>query len=139
MMTQKAPPEVTSVPTRDPYAIHNIEQLFTLFNGGEFLAQLMSDHRDLMQKLQDHSEEFGNKGAKGSFCINVNYELGASGDLGMKATVEFKHPKKPAIAAAAYVDHNGQLTLYSPMMKRMQGGVRDITPHDPETGEVRDV
>lgn len=139
MMTQKAPPEVTSVPARDPYAIHNIEQLFTLFDGGAFLTQLMGDHRDLMQKLQDHSEEFGNKGAKGSFSINVNYELGASGDLGMKATAEFKHPKKPASAAAAYVDHNGQLTLYSPMMKRMQGGVRDITPHDPETGEVRDV
>lgn len=139
MMAQKTTSEPAAVPARDPYAIHTIEQLFMLFNGGEFLKQFMLDHQELMQQLLDHNEEYGHKGAKGSFSINVSYELGGPGDLGMKASAEFKGPKKPASAAAAYVDHSGQLTLYSPMMKRMQGGVRDITPHDPETGEVRDV
>lgn len=123
----------------DPFAIRGVEQLLTLFDGGEFLAQFIADHRDLLQQMQDHNEEYGHKGAKGSFTLNVSYELGGAGDLGMRAQADFKGPKKPASQAAAYVDGQGQMTLYSPMMKRMHSGVRDVTPHDPETGEVRDV
>jgi hypothetical protein len=139
-MTKRKPPEDTAqIAQRDPYAIHGIEQLMTLFAGGEFLANFMADHRDLLQQMQDHNEEYGHKGAKGSFSLNVSYELGGAGDLAMRAQADFKGPKKPASQAAAYVDEDGQLTLFSPMMKRMHSGVRDVTPHDPETGEVRDV
>ena len=131
--------EVAEVQPRDPYGIHTIEQLFTLFDGGDFLAEFMSRNQALLQKMQDHNDDYGQKGAKGSFTISVSYELGGAGDLAMSAQAEFKEPKKPASRAAAYVEANGQLTLYSPMMKRMHPGVRDVTPHDPETGEVRDV
>lgn len=139
-MAKKIPPaDDTQIDERDPFAIRGIEQLLTLFDGGEFLTQFIADHRDLLQQMQDHNEEYGQKGAKGSFALNVSYELGGAGDLGMSAEASFKGPKKPASKAAAYVDGQGHLTLYSPMMKRMHSGVRDVVPHDPETGEVRDV
>ncbi|MCG7625568.1 hypothetical protein [Epibacterium sp. Ofav1-8] len=138
-MTKRTPLPPAEVTNNDPYSIRSIEQLFSLFDGGEFLSTFMSDHRDLLVELQDHNDQYGHKGAKGSFSISVAYELGGAGDLGMKISADFKGPKKPASNAAAYVDGQGQMTLYSPMMKRMHGGVRDVTPHDPETGEVRDV
>lgn len=122
----------------DPYAIRSIEQLLTLFDGGDFLTSLMERNQELLQKMQDHNDEYGHKGASGSFTLNVSYSLGGAGDLGMSASCEFKNPKKPSSKAAAYVDHQGQLTLYSPMMKRMHGGVRDAATYDPETGEIRD-
>ena len=139
MAKKKQPDDATQVQEHDPFAIRGFEQLLTLFDGGDFLAQFMTDHRDLLQQMQDHNEEFGHKGAKGSFSLNVSYEMGGAGDVGMRAQADFKGPKKPASQAAAYVDGQGQMTLYSPMMKRMHNGVRDVTPHDPETGEVRDV
>lgn len=140
MMTKKKQQnESTPAIEHDPFAIRGVEQLLTLFDGGDFLAQFLTDHHDLLQQMQDHNEEFGHKGAKGSFTLNVTYELGGAGDLGMKAQADFKGPKKPASQAAAYVDNQGQMTLYSPMMRRMHSGIRDATPHDPETGEVRDV
>lgn len=138
-MTQPKPPEETQIEENDPFAIRGFEQLLTLFDNGDFLRQFMSDHRSLLQDMQDHNSEYGHKGAKGSLTLSVAYEMGGAGDLGMKAKAEFHAPKKPASQAAAYVDGQGQLTLYSPMMKRMHGGVRDVTPHDPDTGEVRDV
>ncbi len=138
-MAKRANPSTAEVAEHDPFSIRSIEQLFTLFDGGHFLATFMADHRDLLVQMQDHNEEYGHKGAKGSFSLSVSYELGGSGDMAMKISADFKGPKKPASQAAAYVDDQGQLTLYSPLMKRMQGGVRDATPYDPETGEVRDV
>lgn len=139
MANKRQAPEDTPIDEYDPYAIHSVEQLLTLFDGGEFLTKFISDHRDLLQQMCDHNEEYGHKGAKGSFTLTVTYDLGGAGDLGMRANSDFKGPKKPASQAAAYVDEHGQLTLYSPMMKRMHSGVRDVTPHDPKTGEVRDV
>ena len=69
----------------------------------------------------------------------VGNPIGKQGDVDMGATVNFNAPKAPPASASAFIDENGQMTLYSPLMKRMHGGVRDVTPHDPETGEVRDV
>lgn len=139
MMAKRSQPSTPEVVEHDPFSIRSIEQLFTLFDGGHFLETFMADHRDLLMQMQEHNEEYGHKGAKGSFSLSVAYELGGSGDMAMKISADFKGPKKPPSQAAAYVDDNGQLTLYSPLMKRMQGGVRDVTPHGPETGEVRDV
>lgn len=139
MTKRKDQTGIATVEPHDPYAIRDLQQLFTLFDGGEFLADFMERHRKLLQAMQDYNDEFGHKGAKASFQISVSYELGGAGDLGMKATADFKEPKKPASAGAAYVDEQGRMTLYSPMMRKMHGGVRDVTPHDPETGEIRDV
>lgn len=139
MANKKQPDADTQIEQHDPFAIRSFEQLLMLFDGGNFLAQFMADHIDLLQQMQDHNDEFGHKGAKGSFTLTVGYELGGAGDLGMRAQSDFKGPKKPASQAAAFVDDQGRMTLYSPMMKRMHSGIRDATPHDPETGEVRDV
>ncbi|HCO91074.1 MAG TPA: hypothetical protein DIT40_08890 [Alphaproteobacteria bacterium] len=138
-MTAKKPDTDRQVEPHDPYTIRTLEQLMSLFDGGNFLAQFLEDHRDLLTQMQDHNDEFGHKGAKGSFTLTVAYDLGGAGDLGMSAQADFKGPKKPASKGAAFVGGNGEMTLFSPMMRRMHGGVRDVTPHDPETGEVRDV
>lgn len=129
---------MSNIETHDPYTMRSLEQILSLFDGGEFLAELMAGHKQLQQDLLDHSEVHGNKGCQGKMTLNVAYALGKSGDVSMSATVSFTPPKKPASSAAAYLDGNGELTLFSPMLRRMNEPVRDVTPHDPETGEVRD-
>jgi hypothetical protein len=56
----------------------------------------------------------------------------------MGATVTFKAPKKPAASAAAFINDNGELTLYSPFMAKMHKPIRDVNTYDAETGEIRD-
>lgn len=137
-MNQPAPPPVQRAAPHDPYRLTSLEQILAIFGGGEFLGEVMQGHQELQQSLLDYKEEHGAKGAKGSMTIKVSYDLGKSGDVAMGAEVEFKTPKKPPTSAAAFIDENGQLTLYSPMMKRMHEPVRDLD-HDPVTGEVRDL
>ncbi|MCI5042087.1 MAG: hypothetical protein MRY81_20700 [Donghicola eburneus] len=139
-MAKTIPPESQSqVEPYDPYKMRSIEQILKLFNGGEFLAQVMSGHKDLMQALLDHNQTHGPKGCSGSMTIKLTYAVGNAGDVGMGANVTFAPPKAPPSSAAAYINDAGELTLYSPMMKQMQQPIRDVTDHDPETGEVRDV
>ncbi|MGJ8529664.1 hypothetical protein [Maritalea sp.] len=124
--------------THDPYKMRSLEQILSLFDGGEFLGDLLAGHRQLQHDLLDHRAEHGAKDCKGTMTIKVDYALGKSGDVAMGARVEFKSPKKPPANAAAYINDDGELTLYSPLLTRMQQPVRDVPNHDPETGEIRD-
>jgi len=133
---QSAPPEPDA---HDQYAIRTIEQLFSLFDGGDFLAEVLEGNRQLQVDMLEHRDMHGSKGCSGSMTIKISYALGKQGDLDMGAKATFDAPKPPPASASAYIDEHGQMTLYSPLMARMHGGVRDVTPHDPETGEVRDV
>ncbi len=133
-----ASPAVTKPDPHDPYKMRSIEQILSLFDGGAFLADLLEGHRDLQHALLDYRDEHSAKGCKGSMNLKIDYALGKSGDVVMEAHVEFKAPKKPVSSAAAYINQDGELTLYSPMLTRMQHGVRDVEDHDPETGEIRD-
>ena len=138
MMTARKPTEQPTHQEHDPFAIRTFEHLMTLPDGGEFLHEFNVDHRELMEALKEHVAVYGSK-AKGSFQLNFSYELGTGSDLAIEAKASFTPPKKPASKGAAYLGEQGEMTLYSPLMKKMHGGVRDVTPHDPETGEVRDV
>ncbi|MBM1813440.1 hypothetical protein [Pseudosulfitobacter pseudonitzschiae] len=124
---------------RDPYEIRSIEQLLSLFDGGEFLTKVMEGHSDLQIALLDHRAEHNGK-TKGSMTIQVGYDLGKQGDVSMAASVTFTTPKKPPSSAQAFIGDQGELTLYSPLMRRMQPGVRDVSSDneiiDPDTGEV---
>lgn len=138
-MTKKKPPERSAkAETNDPYRMRTLEQILMLFDGGDFMAEIMSGHQNLMHELLEHNAEHGPKGCSGSMTIQLSYAVGNSGDVGMGANVTFKPPKKPPSSAGAYINEAGELTLYSPMMKRMHEPVRDVTDFDPETGEVRD-
>lgn len=139
MARKKAPTEVARVEPHDPYKMNTIEQILTLFDGGEFLTELMTGHKQLMNDLRSHIDEHGPKGCSGSMALQLGYTVGNAGDVGMTATVKFNPPKKPGSSAAAFINDAGELTLYSPMMRRMAEPVRDVTDYDPETGEVRDV
>lgn len=98
----------------------------------------MLEHQELQLALMEHKDQHGTKGCEGSLTIQINYALGKSGDVSMGATRTVKKPKKPASSAGAYMTEDGDLTLYSPLLKQMQRPVRDVTPYDPETGEIRD-
>ena len=141
MADKKSPPtEVMAPEPNDPYRMRTLEQILILFDGGDFLAEVMQGHKELMQDLLDHNAEHGSKGCQGKMQLEISYAVGNAGDVGMGATVTFKPPKKPASSAAACINDAGELTLYSPMMARMHQPVRDVaTDYDPETGEVRDV
>lgn len=138
-MTQAKPPETGLPEQHDPYKLRSLEQILALFDGGSFLTEVMDEHRKLQIELLEHAAEHGSKGCDGSMTLKIGYALGKSGDVSMSAKADFKGPKKPASSAAAFINDRGELTLYSPLMARMHQPVRDATPHDPETGEVRDV
>lgn len=139
-MTKRKPPAQINPPEpHDPYRMHSLEQILALFDGGEFLAEVMDGHKDLQRDLLDHKAEHGTKGCQGTMTLQVSYALGKSGDVAMGASVTFKPPKKPPSSAAAFINDDGDLTLYSPFMARMHQPVRDTTDYDPETGEVRDI
>ena len=123
----------------DPYKMRTLEQIVSLFDGGDFLEKLLKGHADLQIALLEHRAEHGGK-AKGSMTLTIGYDLGKQGDVAMSARVDFKTPQKPPSSAAAFINDQGELTLYSPLMAQMQTGPRDIreTPHDPETGEIID-
>lgn len=138
-MTKTAPPEAPARPDpHDPYKMRSLEQILSLFDGGDFLAEVLRGHRDLQLDLLEHKEQHGTKGCQGAMTIQVSYALGKQGDVAMGATVSFKAPKKPPSSAAAFINEDGELTLYSPLMARMQAPVRDVSNYDPETGEIRD-
>lgn len=129
-------PAMDSPDPHDPYRIRSIEQLLALFDGGAFLDDLNEKQAVLLTDLRAHLEEHGTKGCEGEMVLRIKYAPGKSGDVAMGAAVEFKGPKKPAASAAAYVDEDGRMTLFSPMLKRMQQPVRDVN-YDPVTGEIR--
>ena len=138
-MADKKPPAVISKrEAHDPYKMRTLEQIIGLFDGGAFLAKLLADHNQLQLDLLDHRAEYGTKGCQGSMSLQINYALGAQGDLSMGAEVTFKAPKKPKSSANAFINDDGELTLFSPMMARMHKPVRDVDDFDPDTGEIRD-
>lgn len=138
MTNPKPPSKINPIERHDPYAIRNIEQILGLFDDGDFLTKVLEGHKTLQTDLLDHKDEHGTKDCQGTMTIQISYALGKQGDVNMGATVAFKAPKKPPSSASAYIGEDGQLTLYSPMMARMHGGVRDVTNFDPEIGEIRD-
>jgi hypothetical protein len=117
----------------------SLDQILALFDNGEFLADLLRAHRLLMVDLLYHRAEFPGVNARWSMKLHVTYDLSKSSEVSMTATRVFKAPKKPGSSAAAYIKDDGEPTLFSPFMTRMQRPVRYVTDHDPETGEVRDV
>ena len=137
---QKKQLPTSSPEPHDPYKMRPLEQILMLFDGGDFMAEVMAGHKKLMQDLLDHNAEHGSKGCNGTMTLQLSYAVGNSGDVGMGATVTFKPPKQPPSSAGAYINQAGELTLYNPMMRKMHEPVRDVSGenYDPETGEIRD-
>ncbi len=140
-MTKTLPPAAHPVDDTDPFKMRTLEQILMLFDGGDFMTEVMTGHQDLMKDLLEHKDTHGAKGCEGTMTLQLKYAVGNSGDVGMGANVTFKAPKKPPSSAGAFINDDGELTLYSTMMKRMNQPMRDIndTNYDPETGEIRDI
>lgn len=124
----------------DPYRIRSLEQLFQLFDAGQFVADVLDKHRQLQIDLIAYRDQHGSKGASGTMTLTVAYAMGKSGDVQMAAKAEFKSPKKPPASASAYIGEDGEMTLFSPLLRRMQHPVRDAgVNYDPTTGEIRNI
>lgn len=138
-----------NMPVADPYAVRTFDQFLQLFDNGDFLQRLEEEHKAMCKALFEHYEANGEQGCKGMMTIKVAYQMPKLADLQVAAQVESKTPKPRPAMAAMYGDEQGNLSLYSPLMKQRDTGLRDVqtvdaqardvTPHDPETGEVRDV
>lgn len=128
MMTDRKPLSEAAATGHDPYKMRTLEQILSLFDGGDFLRETMEEHQELQLALMEHKEQHGTKGCQGTLTLQINYALGKSGDVSMGASRSVKKPKKPASSAAAYITDTGELTLYSPFLRQMQHPVRDITP-----------
>lgn len=140
MTRPKPPARINPAQQHDTYRMRTLDQILHLFDGGDFLDKLMVDHRQLQIDLIEHKDEHGTKSCVGEMTLTIKYALGKSGDVAMGAEVKFKAPRKPPASAAAYIGEDGELTLFSPFMARMQAPLRDAgeTDYDPETGEIRD-
>jgi hypothetical protein len=139
-MTNRKPPEkINQIEPHDPYKMRTLEQIILLFDGGDFMAEIMEGNKKLMQDLLEHHALHGSKGCNGSMTLTLNFGVGKAQDVSMGGKVTFAPPKKPPSGANAYLTDAGDLTLFSPMMRQMQRPIRDVEEYDPETGEIRDV
>lgn len=114
------------------YDLRTLAQQLALLDQGAFLEELEQEQRDVMLKLREHQADYGGK-PKGTLTITLQYQVMKSGDVEITGVFDAKTPKKPAASGTAYSDEQGNLSLYSPLMKRMSGGLRDVAASDRET------
>lgn len=112
--------------------LRSLDQIFGIFEGGDYLPEVIDKAAELHRKMMEHRETHRGK-TRGSFTLTINYDLGKHGDVSMTSTCEIKPPKAPPSSAVAFITDEGHLTLFSPMLAQME--VRDT--FDPETGEIR--
>ncbi len=112
------------------FEIRSLDQLMAILDGGNFHTELMEGHSDLMAALVDHQAEFGGK-PKGEMTLKITYQRQKSGDLQIIGEVKFTKPKSPPAMGAAFIGDDLQLTLESPMLSKMRGGVRDTSGDTP--------
>lgn len=111
------------------FKITSIDQLLAIMDQGNFYSEVMDGHRDLMAALVDHQAEFGGK-PKAKMVLEIEYQRQKSGDVQLAGKVTFTPPKSPPAMGAAYIGPDLELTLESPMLSKMRGGVRDTTTAD---------
>ena len=116
----------------DDFELRTLQQQLALLDQGQFLQDLQDKQRDMQLALIEHQENYGGK-PKGVLTLTLQYQLMKSGDVEITGTFDVKAPKAPAASGTAYSDAQGNLTLFSPMMKRMNSGLRDVS----ETRDMR--
>lgn len=108
----------------DQFTITSMDQLLAILDGGNFHGEVMDGQADLLAALVDHQHEFGGK-PKGDMTLKITFQSQKSGDVQITGTVSFTKPKTPPASGAAYIGDDLHLTLESPMLSKMRGGVRD--------------
>jgi hypothetical protein len=59
MANKKTPTNATTVERNDPYKMRSLEQILALFDGGEFLTEIMDGHKKLQIDLLDQGWDLG--------------------------------------------------------------------------------
>ena len=96
-------------------------------DSGEFLAQFMDDHKQLILDMHQAQMDNGGK-VKGRFVITVDYALDRQLSMTVTAEAKIKAPKKPKATAALWTTSDGMLTPQNPRQPSLPG-IRDVTPN----------
>lgn len=106
--------------------LRTTDQIFAMFDNGEFLQRFLDDHRELIIALHSHQMEHGGK-PKGKVVITINYQLDKQLTLMAEAEAKFDKPKKPKASTTLWTTAEGGLTPQNPKQPWLPG-VRDATP-----------
>lgn len=127
------PPEGLGLPNpahkRGPAlkVLRSLDQILGIFENGDYQPEVLDKLAELHRKMMDHREQHRGK-TRGSFVLTIDYELGKHGDVSMTSTCNIKPPKAPPSSAVAFITDDGDLTLFSPMLRQME--VRDTFDAD---------
>lgn len=110
----------------DQAILRTADQILAMFDNGEFLADFLLKHQDLIIALHSHQMNQGGK-AKGKVTITLDYTLGKQLALTAEATAKFDKPKAPKAAATLWTTADGDLTPQNPQQPSLFGA-RDATP-----------
>lgn len=113
-------------PMADQIELRTADQILAMPDNGDFLAQFMADHQELIISMHQAQMDHGGN-AKGSFTIKVDYVLDRTLSLKVQAEAAIKKPKKPRASATLWTTADGMLTPQNPKQMSMFD-VRDVTP-----------
>ena len=109
-----------------PFELRTADQILAMPDSGEFLAQFMDDHKQLILDMHQAQMDQGGK-VKGGFTITVDYTLDRQLSMIVAAEAKIKAPKKPKASAALWTTADGMLTPQNPRQPSLPG-IRDVTP-----------
>lgn len=138
MPNKKPPARVNQAEPHDPYKLRTLEQITAVMDRGAFPDTIQERLVALLDDLANHRDVHPGIAAKGSLTLTLNFEVKTNGDTVLSGACNINRPKAPPATGAAFLGDSGELSLGSPMMRRMDQPVRDVTNYDPETGEIRD-
>lgn len=110
----------------DQVTLRTADQILAMFDNGEFLADFLIKHQELIIALHNYQMNHGGK-AKGKSTIIMTYELGKQLVLSATAEAKFEKPKAPKAAATLWTTVDGDLTPQNPAQPSLPG-IRDVTP-----------
>lgn len=109
-----------------PYELRTADQILAMPDNGDFLAQFMDQHRQLILDMHQAQMDQGGK-VKGGFTITVDYMLDRQLSLTVTAEAKIKAPKRPKATAALWTTADGMLTPQNPRQPSLPG-IRDVSP-----------
>ena len=110
----------------DTVTLRTADQILAMFDNGEFLAEFLIKHQELVVAMHTHQMNHGGK-AKGRATITLNYTMGKQLTLTAEAEAKFEKPKAPKAAATLWTTADGDLTPQNPAQPSLPG-IRDVTP-----------
>jgi len=98
--------------------MHTLDQILAVLDNGNFLSQVLGEHRDLLAELRQHANDFGGL-PKADFQIKISYKMDKNGAISVSGQSSFTPPKEPKSSATVWMTEDGSLTSQNPQQMRM--------------------